>query len=169
MKKNKIFLLLLIISLLYTTTGCNYSDINNNNDNNVNSNTSDKTESKKFELTSNNFEKYFNASFNWKDISDGILEPSIEVCCSVEGATSNYDYNDVVIKLNITFEIECYDMLTKKWWTDEIEGTFPINCDIGGNGSSTIELRTSTGTKYVRNVNVKSYSIGYIKGNISRP
>lgn len=125
----KLWALLLVGVLMFSLTACG---------------------SKKTELTLDNYEKYLEVNMSCSESGDGVRfmnpvlgytgswYPQISGRVKVSGVSSNYDYNDVVITVEISGTYDDYGAYTNEINStdNEFEMSITVETDIAGNGEN---------------------------------
>lgn len=103
---------------------------------------------KDIELTSDNFEDYFNVNVKTlrggKQVADPLTLEQKDSCAvveySLEGASSNFNYNDVEIEIKVTIKFVGDVSVVEQGKTATIESQYTIKTDISGNSENEQEI-----------------------------
>lgn len=115
------------------------------------------TSNNRIELTLDNYSKYLNISTsmhmgNEIEIWGVTYHDELMYKVQVKGASSNFNYNDVSIKVKVSGKIRCYYSLGGEYDTN-IQDTFVIDdLNIAGDGSATRTYTPRDNGSYIYNI-----------------
>ena len=133
--------------------------------------------SKDIQLSKDNFDDYFNLSISAHAGGEQVYDPltlsykndSVVINYSVEGATSNYNYNDVTIKLKI--KVNCTGVFSNPDDTiqTKFEKEYIIDTNISGKAEECVDILRVGGYGLEEEDISFEYEIVEVNGYLSTP